>query len=279
MWMEPLINLLILASAWASLYIVSRLVDLGRYGLEIHPFYALYRSKRLNSLIERLARVAPGLWRVVGNMGVATSPGLTLYISYLLLMNLQRFFYAPERASPVVPIIPGVTVRLSSLPCFFVSAGLIILIHELSHGVQCVLEGIPINSSALIFAVITFGGAVEPDEEALEDAEGMSQMRVYAAGSFSNLVVGLAALMLLILYSREMPKPLLYLLHWTYFLSLNIAMVNMLPIKPLDGWRMLKVVADSRGMPFIEKVATGSFLLLVVLNISLSLLRFGLIPL
>jgi len=247
--------------------------------LEVHPLYALYRSTRFNSLIERLAEAAPGLWRVVGNMGVATSPGMTLYISYLLLMNLQRFFYAPERASPVVPIIPGVTVRFASLPWFFLSAGLIILIHELSHGVQCVVEGIPLKSSALVFAVLTFGGAVEPDEEALESADSLSQMRVYAAGSFSNLVVGLSALLPLLLYGRGMPPPLLYLLHWTYFLSLNIAMVNMLPIRPLDGWRMLKVIADAKGLPLLEKVATGSFLLLVALNLGLSLLNFGLIPL
>lgn len=279
MWTEPLISLLILASAWVILYVASRLRDLEKYGLEVHPLYALYRSTSLNSLIERLAKAAPGFWRIAGNMGVATSPGLTLYISYLLLMNLQRFFYAPERASPVVPIIPGVTVRFQSLPWFFLSAGFIILVHELSHGVQCVLEKIPLKSSALVFAVVTFGGAVEPDEEALESAHALSQMRVYAAGSFSNLVIGLVSLILLVLYAGRMPPSLLYLLHWTYFLSFNIALVNMLPIRPLDGWRMVKVIADSRGIPLLEKVATGSFLLLVALNLSLSLLRFGLIPL
>jgi len=270
---------LILAVAWAALYAASRLLELDRHGLEVHPLYALYRSKRLNGFIERIALRTPRLWRVLGNMGVATSPGLTIYISYLLLVNLQRFFYVPEKASPVIPIIPGVTVRFQSLPWFLIAAGLVILAHELAHGIQCILEGIPIRSSALVFAIITIGGAVEPDEEALESASDMSQMRVYAAGSFSNLVIGLAALILLIIYARTMPLPLLYLLHWTYFLSINVAMVNMLPIKPLDGWRMLKILTDARGLPIIEKAATGGFLLLVALNLGLSLLRFGLIPL
>ncbi len=276
---QPLLGLLILAVAWAALYAASRLLELDRHGLEVHPLYALYRSKRLNGFIERIALRTPRLWRVLGNMGVATSPGLTIYISYLLLVNLQRFFYVPEKASPVVPIIPGVTVRFQSLPWFLIAAGLVILAHELAHGIQCILEGIPIRSSALVFAVITIGGAVEPDEEALESTSDMSQMRVYAAGSFSNLVIGLAALILLIIYAKTMPLPLLYLLHWTYFLSINVAMVNMLPIKPLDGWRMLKILTDAKGLPIIEKVATGGFLLLVALNLGLSLLRFGLIPL
>ncbi len=276
---QPILGLLILASAWAALYTASRLIDLERHGVEVHPLYALYRSRRLNGFVEHLAHRAPRLWRLLGNIGVVTSPGLAIYISYLLLMNLQRFFYVPEKASPVVPIIPGVTVRFQSLPWFLISAGFIILVHELAHGVQCILEGIPIRSSALVFAIITFGGAVEPDEEALERAEGISQMRVYAAGSFANLIMGLTALTLLILYAGAMPLPLIYLLHWTYFLSLNIAMVNMLPIRPLDGWRMLKIVADARGLPIIEKLATGGFILLVALNLSLSLLRFGLIPL
>ena len=276
---QPLLGLLILAAAWTAFYAASKLLNLERHGVEVHPLYALYRSRRLNGFMERVALRTPRLWRILGNMGVVTSPGLAIYISYLLLMNLQRFFYVPEKASPVVPIIPGVTVRFQSLPWFLIAAGIVILIHELSHGIQCILEGIPIKSSALVFAVITIGGAVEPDEEALESTGGISQMRVYAAGSFSNLVIGLAALTLLIIYARTMPPPLLYLLNWTYFLSLNVAMVNMLPIKPLDGWRMLKIITDAKGLPIIEKMATGGFLLLVALNLGLSLIRFGLIPL
>ena len=50
------------------------------------------------------------------------------------------------------------------------AAGVVILTHELSHGIQCVIEGVRVKSAAIMVAVITFGGAVEPDEEEMNKA-------------------------------------------------------------------------------------------------------------
>ena len=266
---------------WVVFYFAAVLLKLERYGFDVHPLYAMYKSTRLNSFLERTGRRSPGLWRVVGNLGVAASFGEVAFMTYLLFLNLYRFVFAPERASPVMPLIPGVTIRFESLPWFLAAAGVVILTHELSHGFQCVVEGIPVRSSALLLAVITFGGAVEPDEEALEAAGMMSKMRIFAAGSLVNLATGLLVILLFGLFGGFLPSVVSIFLHWVYFLSINLALVNMLPVYPLDGGQMLRTYLTStrKGGRALERVAMYGFIALMASNLVLSLIRFGLIPL
>jgi len=274
-------TLSILLALWIVFYIAAVLLKLEKYGFDVHPLYAMYKSTRLNSFLERTGRRSPRLWRVVGNIGVAASFGEVVFMSYLLFLNLYRFVFAPERASPVMPLIPGVTIRFESLPWFLAAAGVVILTHELSHGFQCVVEDIPVRSSALLLAVITFGGAVEPDEEALEKASTMSKMRIFAAGSLVNLATGLLIIVVFVVLGGLLPAAVAIFLQWVYFLSINLALVNMLPIYPLDGGQMLRTYVSSmqRGGRVIERVAMYGFITLMASNLVLSLIRFGLIPL
>jgi Zn-dependent protease len=227
-----------------------------------------------------VGRRSPRLWRVVGNIGVAASVGEIAFMTYLLFLNLYRFVYIPERASPVMPLIPGVTIGFKSLPWFFAAAGFVILVHELSHGVQCVVEGVAIKSSALLLAVVTFGGAVEPDDEAMEAADMMSKMRIFAAGSLTNLATGLLIIVVFILFGDVLPIAALVFLNWVQFLSINLALVNMLPVWPLDGGQMLRTfVGTMRWGEALQRVAMYGFLALMASNLVLSMVRFGLIPL
>ncbi len=278
---EALLTILFMALGWIIFYISASLLRLDRLGFEVHPLYAMYKSTRLNSFIEYLGRLSPGIWRVLGNIGVAASVGEVIFMSYLLFINLYRFFYLPERASPVMPLIPGVTIRMESLPWFLAAAGVVILFHELAHGIQCVVEEIPIRSSAILLAVVTFGGAVEPDEERLEVASTPSKMRIYAAGSSANLATGIILIVLFILLGEWLPETVYVFLQWVYFLSINIALVNMLPIHPLDGGRMFKALISTwrRGGKILESVTMYSFIALIASNLILSLIRFGFIRL
>jgi len=223
----------------------------------------------------------------------------------------------------VQPLIPGVTISSSSLPWFLLGAGVVILTHELGHGLMCVVEGIPVKSAAVMFAVITFGGAVEPDEEGMERASTMSKMRVFAIGSMINLLTGLLTILVFMAFSYRMPPWLVSLfnlfyiaaivlatlnrlpgvaalvllapivasfvlvlpeqalvfLNWLYFISINLAMMNMLPIGPLDGGQMWRTfTAGLRGGLVMQRATTYGFVGLVLMNIGLSLATFGLIP-
>ena len=276
---DPATTLLGMLAAWTLFYTAIKVSRFERPGLEIAPFYALYKSTRLNSLIGRLGRWRPGLWRVLGNIGVAACVGQVAFVAYLLSTNLLSFIYKPEQATPVQPLIPGVTISVGSLPWFFMAAGVVILLHELSHGVQCVIEGVPVKSSAILYAVITFGGAVEPDEEVLNTKSAVSKMRIFAAGSLTNLLTGLLIVPIFIAFGGYIPLWLGVFLDWFYFLSINLAIMNMLPIGPLDGGLMWKAFTEKmRQGEQLQKAMTYIFLGLILGNMAMSLTRFGLVP-
>ena len=67
-----LFTLSVIVLAWLGFYLIAMALRLERYGVEIHPLYILYKSTRLNAFLVRLGRWNPRLWRVVGNIGVAS---------------------------------------------------------------------------------------------------------------------------------------------------------------------------------------------------------------
>jgi membrane-associated protease RseP (regulator of RpoE activity) len=252
-----------------------------RFGFEIHPLYVMYKSKRLNSLLIRLGKWNPSFWQVFGNIGIVSFFGQVSFMAYLLIRNLYKFVFVPQQASPVMPLIPGVTIRFSSLPWFLVAAGVVILLHELMHGIQCAVEGIPVKNAALLVAVLTFGGAVEPDEEAMQASKLISRLRVFASGSLINLITGLVVIMIIFIFQGGLPSWVAIFLNWLYFLSINLALVNMLPVYPMDGGQMARAwleIHEGWGRA-MEKVTKYCFLALIVSNLIFSLIQFGLIPL
>ena len=278
--MDALTTLGIIVAAWFTFYAVIIIFKVKRDDLEVSPLYALYKSTRLNGFIARLANWHPGMWRVLGNVGVVASVGQAAFASWLLIHNLLNFVFTPQNASPVQPLIPGVTIGASSLPWFMLAAGVVILTHELSHGIQCVIGGIRVKSAAILVAVITFGGAVEPEEEDLQKASLLSRMRVFASGSIVNLITGLAIIPIMIVFGGVMPGALAIFFSWLYFVSINLAIMNMLPIGPLDGGQMLKAITELRpNGKLMQTVATYAFLAIIIGNIIFSLSLFGLKPL
>ena len=276
---DQTLALTLLLVAWTVFYLSAKRLRLEERGWDVQPLYALYKSTRLNDLIRRIGGWNPGAWRVLGNVGVAAGVGQASFITYILARNLWSFVFKPEQASPVQPLIPGVTISVSSLPWFLLAAGVVILTHELGHGLMCVVEGIPVKSAAVMFAVVTFGGAVEPDEKGMEEAPTLSKMRVFAIGSMINLLTGLLIIPVFIALGGALPTQLLIFLNWLYFISINLAMMNMLPIGPLDGGQMWRTfTAGLKGGQALQRAATYGFAALILLNIGLSLATFGLIP-
>jgi hypothetical protein len=273
------ITLGIIITTWFIFYLLAKRLKLEDKGWEIAPYYALYKSTKLNELIKKLANLSPRFWKILGNIGIAASIGQVLFISYILTRNLWNFIFMPDQASPVQPLIPGVTISVNSLPWFLLAAGIIILTHELGHGIMCIIEGVPVKNSALMLAVVTFGGAVEPDEEAMEDAGIMTKMRIFAIGSIINLITGILTIPLFIAFGRIMPVQIAIFLQWVYFIAVNLAMMNMLPIGPLDGGQMWRTFTQRyNNGETLQRVATYGFITLILMNIGLSLSQFGFVP-
>lgn len=71
--------------------------------------------------------------------------------------------------------------------------------HEFSHGVLTRCHKIKLKSVGLLTAgPVPIGAFVEPDNKEMEKGKSRERMRIYAAGSFANLITAILALVLLL---------------------------------------------------------------------------------
>jgi membrane-associated protease RseP (regulator of RpoE activity) len=181
---------------WAVLYALARIFHLDKHGLEVQPAYFMYRSKALNSSIDKLAKKQPTLWKTLSNIGIALSIGLMAFAFYFLINNLLRFSQVGD-IGYVAPVIPGLTLSMTWLPFFLVAVVIIVLPHELAHGIMARVENIPVLSTGIVALLVFFGAFVEPDEKEFEKASLTARLRMLSAGSATNLVTAILALILL----------------------------------------------------------------------------------
>ena len=194
--------LLAFAAVWLIIYLVLRVVlsreSLGN--LKLYPLAFVLRSRKAIDFFDRVVNKSPLLWRVLSNIGVAIGFGLTAFSIYFLAKNLGTYLFAPQQVGPqniVVPLIIGVTIRLEHIPYILIALGIVLITHEGMHGLVARLEKIRLKSTGFFLAFIFPGGFVEPDEEEFNKAPPRTKMRVAAAGSFANLVVGLLVVFLI----------------------------------------------------------------------------------
>jgi len=193
-----LVFLLGVAVFWAVLYVLAYGFNLKKHGLEVKPAFFMYRSKALNSYLDRAANKWRNFWLVLSNIGLAFSVGLMVFSVYFLANNLLRFI-SPigPAATAIYPVIPVLTISLYWLPYFFLAVAVIILSHELAHGIIARLEGITVLSTGVLALLVFFGAFVEPDEKEFEKVSVLSRLRMLAAGSSTNLVTALLVTLLM----------------------------------------------------------------------------------
>jgi len=185
-----------LAIFWAALYLIAYVFHLDKHGFEVKPAYFMYKSKALNSTLDKMAKKKPFLWTLLSNIGLAFSFGLMAFSLYFLINNLFRFTQIGE-VSYVAPVVPGLTLSLYWLPFFFFAVVIVILPHEIAHGITSRLANIPVLSTGIMAVLVFFGAFVEPDEKEFEKASLIARLRMLSSGSATNLVTALLALLLL----------------------------------------------------------------------------------
>ncbi len=174
-----------------------------RFGVSGLPFYIIYRTTRLNNVIERISNSKPKVWRTFWNIGVVTVVGAMAFIFYQLVTNLLNLFYRTQQAVSIQPIVPlpGVFVSFETFPYLVFALSVVVVTHELSHGIASLADHVPLKSTGAFFAHVLMGGFVEPDEEKLNQAKDITKLRVFAAGSFTNAVLGVLCILLLVNFS------------------------------------------------------------------------------
>jgi len=165
-----------------------RAADLG---LSVRGPMVMYRTQRGQRLMEGI-----GSHRRLCGAFAAASGAISV-----LLMAVMVFFMATA-------VINLPYAFASSGTASFVSAGLNVthfivfgvialvvsmVIHEFAHGVQSKANGIRVESSGLMFAVVPLGAFVEMNEEDTNNASLRSRMSVYSAGISVNFVAAVVS--------------------------------------------------------------------------------------
>ncbi len=197
--MDPITILVLVAVIWLAIYIIAQAVGvdkLSEKGVEAGtPLFLMIKTERLNSFLTRMGKKFP---RAFWNAGIIVAFGGMILGFYVFGENFLKFFIQPAQAGGVVPIIPGVTI--TGLPMVYMMIGLAVTLitHEFAHGLASSRDEVPIKSSGLLFFFVIFGAFVEPDEEHFEKQVGpRTRMRLFAAGSYANLITGLVVFLLI----------------------------------------------------------------------------------
>ena len=195
--LDSLIPLGIYLAVWIGIFIIGVLVKADRFGLILKPYYFMLKTVAFNSWMERLGRKWRGFWLTFYDIGAAVGIGLTALAVYVFIRGLIALLTNAPGATGVALIVPvpGL-VRLDILPYILLGIAVLLIPHEVAHGIASVLDRVPIKSSGVFIAVVLPGGFVEIDEEDLSKKANRTKLRVFAAGSFTNIVTWFLVLLL-----------------------------------------------------------------------------------
>jgi len=166
--------------------------------ITISFFTVMVDVSRFNLSFRRSSVVS----KVVGFVGMLNILILILIFYWIALpsvINIIKSLLGISRVveAPLVPVLPGITIRGATILYFLVGVGVGIIVHELSHALVSLNEGIRVDSWGLgIFLVFPFA-YVRINDNDYNKASLSSKVKVLSAGVLSNTVIALLTLLLL----------------------------------------------------------------------------------
>ncbi|MEM1538442.1 MAG: site-2 protease family protein [Candidatus Nezhaarchaeales archaeon] len=188
-YLSTLIPLIVFLALWGLIVLAYYALGLKRVGFDLKPYLLLFwRIKSLERILVRVSLRRRVSWLTVFDIGVAMGVGMMLYTVYFLVRNLLNLALRSGVFIEVAPPVPGLLYPWEHLPHVILALSITIFIHELAHGIALKMDGIPIKSMGVFLFTILPGGFVEPDEGVLVKSKAAIKLRVFAAGSFLNMV-------------------------------------------------------------------------------------------
>ncbi len=204
------------------LILLGAVVWRDRENIERHSIVLVRRTKHGIDYLDRIAAVSPRVWRLWSTLGVAVGFVGMAVVFVLIVHQTLRLFLVGGATPPVGPVLPTVSTVTNpeqagylGLPFwhFMISLTVVLVVHEVMHGVIARVEGFDIEYVGLLLIGILPGAFVqpegqrdffEPEEGEAEDAGGpwgegspLARLRVLAAGPMANITV--AVLLFLVL--------------------------------------------------------------------------------
>jgi len=177
---------------------IAYLIHRDRKNIQVdHHVIFMRRTKRFGDVIDKVAQLSPRFWKVIGTVGIAVCVYVMAY-GIAQLYNVSRFVLSGLVTQPALQLIlPMPSAELSVGPGFIgipfwfwiVTIAFILIPHEFFHGIMARADKIRLKSVGLMMLAIFPGAFVEPDEKQLNKAKFITKMRVFAAGSFINIMI------------------------------------------------------------------------------------------
>jgi len=196
---DPYIPLLEYLAVWAVIVLLAIALKADKHGIIAKPYYVMLKTQVFNSWMERIGGRFRKGWLTYFDIGAAMGIGLTIFVMISLILNMFNLLTRPSVSGPALLIIPipGVTIPSNIFVYILISIAVLLIPHEAAHGIASVIDKVPIKSSGVFLAVVLPGGFVEIDEENLSKRKPLTKLRVFAAGSFTNVVTWLIVILLI----------------------------------------------------------------------------------
>ncbi|OYT43019.1 MAG: hypothetical protein B6U88_02135 [Candidatus Aenigmarchaeota archaeon ex4484_56] len=184
--------------------ILGAILYIKRDKIERQGIILLYRTKEFRKIIENISKKYEKFWDIYFKIGIVVCIFAMIFgIYYTINSTINIFLRTITPGFALVLPYPGSDFSykpglfLAPIWYWVIAIAVLIIPHELSHGIALVINKLKIKSVGLFLLLFIPGAFVEPDEKKLKKADKLKKLQVYCAGSFSNLVTALLILLLL----------------------------------------------------------------------------------
>ncbi len=169
-----------------------------RKKFERESIILIRRTQRGKGILHKIGNSCPKLWKIIGTAGVCITMLASVYIFFYLVYNTLKVVFVKQTVGALQVVLPSPTQNIIVAPGIFaipfwywiIPLAILVVAHEGSHGIMSVVEKVPIKSLGWGLLLVIPLAFVEPDEKSLEQKGMWSQLRVFAAGSFANFILG-----------------------------------------------------------------------------------------
>lgn len=197
--LDPYIPLLEYLTVWVAIFVVAVLLKADKHGIIAKPYYLMLKTVVFNAWIEKLGSRFRKAWLTYFDIGAAMGIGLLIFVIISFILNAYNLVNHPAQSGPALLIVPlpGITISWAIFPYILISIAVLLIPHEIAHGIASVIDKVPLKSSGVFLGVFLPGGFVEIDEEDLAKRKARTKLRVFAAGSYTNVITWFLVILVL----------------------------------------------------------------------------------
>ena len=164
-------------------------------------FIAMFRAKWGIPLMDRIGKKHSEFIKLLGYIGIGVGFIGMLIILCFMVKGVYDAILIPSAPATFSLVIPGVRIPGNpvSVPFWYgiIALFIVVAIHEFCHGVVARAHNLKVQNTGIVFFGPIIGAFVEPDEKELVKRDDLTQLSLFAAGPFSNVILAVLVYLLI----------------------------------------------------------------------------------